>query len=100
MKVVYSSRVETELESFLGAGIDRFGRHVAENTSLTIERSLKVTLGERPYLGRLLPARQVYRYVIARTPFVAYYHVDAVAEKITILAIFYGARNRSEFEPD
>jgi plasmid stabilization system protein ParE len=65
-----------------------------------IERSLKITLAEQPFLGRLLPERQVYRYVIPRTPFVAHYHVDAVTDQITIVAFFHGAQDRTEFEAD
>jgi plasmid stabilization system protein ParE len=47
-----------------------------------------------------LRKRKVYRYVIAKTPFVAYYHVDNAAEVVTILAIFHRAQNRAEFEGD
>jgi plasmid stabilization system protein ParE len=73
---------------------------VAGITLRRIEHSLKITLAQQPYLGRLLPERQVYRYVIPRTPFVAYYHVDAATDQITIVAFFYGAQDRAEFEAD
>ena len=100
MRVVYSARVEVELEGYLAAGIDRFGRRVAEITFNRIDRSLKTTLARQPYLGRFMPERRVYRYVILRTPFVAYYHVGVGAHEITILAVFHGAQDRAEFEPD
>ena len=100
MKVAYSERVEVELETYLREGIARFGRRVAESTFQKILHALNVTLGEQPYLGRLLPSRDVHRHVIARTPFVAHYHLDIVADEITVLAIFHGAQDRTEFEPD
>ncbi len=98
MKVVYSARVEAELDIHLSEGIARFGSRVAESTFKKIHHALNITLGAQPHLGRFLPARDVYRYVIAKTPFVAYYHVDFVADEITILAIFRGGQDRAEFE--
>jgi plasmid stabilization system protein ParE len=57
VRVIYSGRVEAELESFLDDGVDKFGPRVAGITLRRIEHSLKITLAEQPYLGRLLPER-------------------------------------------
>jgi plasmid stabilization system protein ParE len=73
---------------------------VVERTFRRLQRALNVTLAEQPYLGRFLAGKDVYRYVIAKTPFVAYYHVDGAVGRITILAIFHRAQDRAEFEPD
>jgi plasmid stabilization system protein ParE len=100
VRVIYSARVEAELEAYLDDGVDKFGARVAEVSLRRIERSLKITLSEQPYLGRLMHERRVYRYVVPRTPFVAYYHVDDIIGQITIVAIFYGAQDRSEFEAE
>jgi plasmid stabilization system protein ParE len=57
VRVIYSGRVEAELESFLDDGVDKFGPRVAGITLRRIEHSLKIALAEQPYLGRLLPER-------------------------------------------
>jgi plasmid stabilization system protein ParE len=98
MRVVYSARVDSQLDRILSESVARFGNRVAETTFQKIHRALNVTLGRQPYLGRRLQRRNVLRYVIAGTPFVAYYHVGVESDTITILAIFHGAQDRAEFE--
>ena len=100
MNVIYSARVRTEIDRYLADGVAKFGVLAAERTFQKIDRALNETLGAQPYLGRFLPARKVFRVVIARTPFVAYYQIDRAAEVVTILALFHGAQDRTEFEPD
>jgi plasmid stabilization system protein ParE len=98
MKVVYSPRVEDEIVRVFRQGAARFGVGVANNTLRKVRRAFEVTLAMYPYLGYSLGARDLYRYAIPTTPFVAYYKVDSAAQTITILALFYGAQDRSEFE--
>jgi plasmid stabilization system protein ParE len=100
MKVDYTPRVRAELRSYFIGGIAQFGPRVVERTFRRINHAVNITLAAQPYLGQFLRNRNVYRYVIAKTPFVAYYHVDSAAEVITILAIFHRAQDRSEFESD
>ncbi len=100
MKVDYSPRVRAELRRYFVDGITQFGSKIVERTFRKINHALNITLGAQPYLGRFLRSRNVYRYVIAKTPFVAYYHVDSAAKVVTILAIFHRAQDRTEFEAD
>lgn len=98
MKVVFSRRVENELAALFERGIAMFGHGVAERTYHRLRRALIVSLAERPRLGVFLPKRQVFRLVVAHTPFVAYYRFDERAKTITILAIFHRGQKRREFE--
>lgn len=98
MRVVFSRRFEAELERHFREGYVRFGERVTSDTFLRIDRALRITLARQPYLGRYFAARDVYRYVIVRTPFVVYYRVKG--DRLIAVAIRHGAQDRIEFEPD
>jgi plasmid stabilization system protein ParE len=98
MRVVLSVRAERELGRHFKRGVRKFGAKVAENTYRKIDRVLRVTLSDQPYIGRYMVQRKVYRYVIAGTPFVVYYHIDADVDELSVVAIRHGAQDRTEFE--
>jgi len=98
MRIRYSRRVEGELLEIFNFGLERFGRSVAETTLRRIYHALEINLAANPFIGRYLADRRLYGLVISRTPFVAYYRIEAQADLIEIVAIFGAGQNRSEFE--
>jgi plasmid stabilization system protein ParE len=97
MKIRLSRRVEAELASHFEFGVARFGVARAERTFQRIRHALFSTLPSQPMIGKYLADRNVFKYVITGTPFVAYYRIDAQAEELTVVAIFYGTQDRTEF---
>ena len=98
MKVIVSPLAEADIDRLLDASVQRFGIKVATSTFLKIDKTLKINLAARPYMGRYLPHRRTYRLPVTRTPFVIYYRVNARAGRVFIVAIRHGAQDRSEFE--
>lgn len=94
MKIVLSERVETELARHLAIGIEKFGHLVAERTFRRVRRFLFETLAAYPRIGTYRSERHVHEVVIPRTPFIAFYRIDAAAETLTVVAIFHYAQDR------
>jgi len=100
MKLVISRRAVADLDRLFKDGVQRFGLSVAGATFLTIDRVLRLILTNNPRVGRYFPGRDLYRYVVAGTPFVIYYRVSVAAGELRIVAILHGAQDRAEFEAD
>jgi plasmid stabilization system protein ParE len=80
MKVLLSERVEAAFERHLSFGVERFGKSVAERTFNRARRYLLDVLTAYPRIGVYRERRDVYEIVIPRTPFVAFYRIDAADE--------------------
>jgi plasmid stabilization system protein ParE len=94
MKVLFSERVEAAFERHLSFGVERFGKPVAERTFKRARRYLLDVLATYPRIGVYRAGRDVYEIVIPRTPFVAFYRIDAAAEVVTVVALFHYAQDR------
>jgi plasmid stabilization system protein ParE len=94
MKVVFSERVEAELEHHFAYGVEKFGRLVAERTFNRVRRFLLESLAAFPRIGVYRSTRDVYEVVIPGTPFIAFYRIDASAEMLTVVALFHYAQDR------
>lgn len=94
MRVVLSERVEAELEHHFAYGVEKFGRLVAERTFSRVRRFLLESLAAFPRVGVYRSARDVFEVVIPRTPFIAFYRIDALADTLTVVAFFHYAQDR------
>ena len=94
MRAVLSERVEAELEHHFAYGVEQFGRVVAERTFNRVRRFLLESLAAFPRVGVYRSARDVYEVVIPRTPFIAFYRIDASADVLTVVAFFHYAQDR------
>jgi plasmid stabilization system protein ParE len=94
MRVVLSERVEAELAHHFAYGIEKFGRLVAERTFGRVRRFLLESLAAFPRVGVYRSGRDVYEVVIPRTPFIAFYRIDASADVLTVVALFHYAQDR------
>jgi plasmid stabilization system protein ParE len=94
MKVLLSERAESEFERHFSFGVERFGPSVAERTFKRVRRFLFDILAAHPRIGAHRPHRDVYEIVIPRTPFIAFYRIDAEAEVLTVVALFHYAEDR------
>jgi plasmid stabilization system protein ParE len=94
MRVVLSERVEAELEHHFAYGVEKFGRLVAERTFSRVRRFLLYSLAAFPRIGVYRSARDVFEVVIPRTPFIAFYRIDASADVLTVVAFFHYAQDR------
>ena len=97
MRIRLSRRVEAELARHFEFGVARFGAATAERTFGRLRNAIFSTLPMQPRIGKHLADRNVFKYVIAGTPFVLFYRIDSRADELTVVAIFYGSQNRREF---
>jgi plasmid stabilization system protein ParE len=94
MKVVFSERVEAELERHFAYGVQKFGRPVADRTFRRVRRFLLESLAAYPRVGIYRSERDIYEVVIPRTPFVVFYRIDNAAGLLTVVAFFHHAQDR------
>ena len=83
MRVVLSERVEAEL-----------GKLVADRTFRRMRRFLFESLALYPRIGVYRSERDIYEAVIPRTPFIAFYRIDTMADMLTVVALFHHAQDR------
>jgi plasmid stabilization system protein ParE len=94
MRVVLSERVEAELAHHFTYGVEKFGRLVAVRTFCRVRRFFLESLAAFPRIGVYRSGRDVYEVVIPRTPFIAFYRIDAAADLLTVVAFFHYAQDR------
>ncbi len=97
MKIRLSRRVEAELALHFEFGVARFGTATAGRTFERIRNAIFSTLPMQPRIGKHLSDRNVFKYVIAGTPFVLFYRIDSRADDLSVVAIFHGSQDRREF---
>jgi len=100
MRVLLSTRVETDIARQLQFGMDHFGTLIAERTFARVDRFLFQFLPAHPFTGKYLDDRQIYEVWIAKTPFVVFYRVNSENETITVLALFHHAQDRGAFDSE
>jgi plasmid stabilization system protein ParE len=59
-----------------------------------VRRFLLESLAAFPRVGVNRSAQDVYEVVIPRTPFIAFYRIDAAADTLTVVAFFHYAQDR------
>lgn len=94
MRVVLSERVEAEIGRHFAYGVEKFGRLVADRTFRRVRRFLLESLALYPRVGVYRAGRDIYEVVIPRTPFIAFYRIDPLADMLTVVAFFHHAQDR------
>ena len=97
MRIKLSRRAAAQLEYHFEAGAGRFGPLIAGRTFARVRHAIFDLLPANPELGAHRPNRDIFEFIVARTPFVVFYRYDR-SDEITVVAIFNQSQDRDWFE--
>lgn len=90
-RILYAQTFERDLRGLLDFGVERFGRHVAEQKVALMLDAIEQRLVEYPGLGRPVQGLDLLSYHVTRTPFVLLYsHTD---EELRIYTVVHARSN-------
>ena len=99
MKVIYTPTARRQIEAQLIYLVDRSASSAPERLRNRITAFITGFLVRFPRASRFIAERSLFETWIPRTPYVVLYRVDDIDETLTVLALFHGAQDRSQFTP-
>ena len=94
MKVRYRRRAQLDIENIYEYIKERNPRAATEVAARI--RHAADRLGFLPRIGHAGRSQGTYEWVVVGLPYIIVYEIDEAAEEVAILAVFHGARRRTD----